>query len=119
MNKKDLRRYEIRLTALYDRLTNDVTGMVEPVLNTPLAFGEHDHLVSESPKKELVLEGTEEELLGEVVAAMRRIEENRFGACERCGRAIAKERLEAVPYARFCIRCEREVEAESSLEAVA
>jgi DnaK suppressor protein len=119
MNKRDLRHYEDRLTALYDRLTNEVTGMVETVLSTPMAFGEHDHLVSESPKKELVLEGTEEELLGEVVAALRRIEEERFGICERCGHAIARERLAAVPYVPFCIRCERRVEAESALKAVA
>lgn len=33
-----------------------------------------------------------------------------FGTCERCAVEIGFERLEAVPYARACIRCQREAE---------
>lgn len=117
MNNSNLQRYEDRLTEMYNRLTGEVTGMVETVRTTAAASGEHDRVVSETFRKELVLEGTEEELLGEVVAALRRIDDNRFGKCERCGRAISKDRLEAVPYAPLCIRCERKVEAESAVEA--
>ena len=118
MNKRDLRRYEDRLTALRDRLTSDVTQMVETVQSSANAPGEHDSFVNESLKKEFVLEGIEEELCSEVVAALRRIEDGRFGKCQRCGRVIAKERLEAVPYTPFCIGCERKAEAGTSLETV-
>lgn len=33
-----------------------------------------------------------------------------FGLCERCGKPIPKERLEAIPYARYCVACQTEEE---------
>ena len=50
---------------------------------------------------------TEEQLLAEAEAALARLEGGTFGTCEGCGRAIGKARLDAVPYARHCIRCAR------------
>lgn len=52
-------------------------------------------------------------LLGEVDAALRRIEEGRFGLCETCGDPIEADRLLANPVERFCIDhlTAREVEA--------
>jgi DnaK suppressor protein len=44
-------------------------------------------------------------LANEVVAALRRLEEGTFGTCEGCGKSIPKGRLEAIPYARFCVEC--------------
>ncbi|RKH61983.1 TraR/DksA family transcriptional regulator [Corallococcus llansteffanensis] len=41
----------------------------------------------------------------EVEAALVRIEEGRFGGCERCGGAIGRQRLLAVPEARCCLTC--------------
>jgi RNA polymerase-binding transcription factor DksA len=43
--------------------------------------------------------------LTEVEAAMRRLAGGTYGSCERCGRPIAKARLEARPAASTCIRC--------------
>jgi len=51
-------------------------------------------------------------LLKEVMEALRKLEEGGFGACERCGEAIAEKRLEALPFARYCIDCQRLVEQE-------
>jgi DnaK suppressor protein len=39
-------------------------------------------------------------------AALRRIEEGSFGTCQRCDEDIHPKRLAAVPWARFCIRCQ-------------
>src|SRR5262249_18988337 len=50
-------------------------------------------------------------LLGEVNAALGRIEAGTFGRCEACGKAISQKRLDAAPYARRCIRCARVSEA--------
>ena len=44
-------------------------------------------------------------LMEEVDAALARIEEKTFGFCERCGRAISKEELRALPYSRHCVAC--------------
>ena len=43
-------------------------------------------------------------------AALARIDAGTYGTCERCGRPIGQERLEAIPYATLCIDCKREVE---------
>src|SRR5262250_3004795 len=51
-------------------------------------------------------------LLKEVVSALQKIDEGGFGDCERCGEAIAEKRLEALPFARYCIECQRAVEEE-------
>ncbi len=37
--------------------------------------------------------------------ATTRLDEGTYGACERCGQAIAPERLEALPAATTCITC--------------
>ena len=56
-------------------------------------------------------------LLKEVVSALQKINEGGFGDCERCGEAIAEKRLEALPFARYCIECQREVEEEERTAA--
>lgn len=43
--------------------------------------------------------------LENVQAALGRIEKGTYGKCERCGKDIAPERLEAVPAAKLCIAC--------------
>jgi RNA polymerase-binding protein DksA len=53
------------------------------------------------------LEENSEHVLAAIEDALNRIEEGTFGTCVRCGRAIAEERLEAIPYATRCIDCKR------------
>ncbi len=55
------------------------------------------------------------ELLRDVVAALRKIDDGSFGACERCGEPIAEKRLDALPFARYCIDCQRVVEQEERM----
>jgi DnaK suppressor protein len=43
--------------------------------------------------------------LADVETAVQRLEEGTYGVCERCGRPIARARLEARPTARTCISC--------------
>ena len=45
-----------------------------------------------------------EELL-ETDAALERIEQGNYGRCDRCGGAIGRQRLLALPAARLCIEC--------------
>jgi DnaK suppressor protein len=54
-------------------------------------------------------------LLRDVVSALQRIDDGNFGSCERCGEPIAEKRLEALPFARYCIDCQRVVEEEERL----
>ena len=48
---------------------------------------------------------TEGGTLQAIEAALERVEEGTFGLCDDCGGVIAKTRLQAIPYAPFCIRC--------------
>lgn len=45
-------------------------------------------------------------LLREVKAAMARIEDGSYGVCESCEEAITPRRLDAVPWARYCVQCQ-------------
>jgi DnaK suppressor protein len=45
----------------------------------------------------------EDPLLAEVNDALDRIEQGTFGRCEECRQEIPRERLEALPYARYCL----------------
>jgi DnaK suppressor protein len=43
-------------------------------------------------------------------AALRRIQEGTFGACQECDEDIHPKRLAAVPWATCCIRCQEAVD---------
>lgn len=43
--------------------------------------------------------------LGEIDAALQRINEGRFGTCQACGGPMGLQRLRAIPEARFCMGC--------------
>ena len=52
-------------------------------------------------------------LLRETVAALKRIEDGTYGICESCEEAISTKRLEAVPWARYCIHCQERIDGGS------
>jgi DnaK suppressor protein len=54
-------------------------------------------------------------LLRDVVQALQKIEDGSFGTCERCSEPIAEKRLDALPFARYCINCQRVVEEEERM----
>ncbi len=54
-------------------------------------------------------------LLREVMTALRKIEDGSFGTCERCSEPIAEKRLDALPFARYCINCQRLAEEEERM----
>jgi RNA polymerase-binding protein DksA len=56
------------------------------------------------------LEENADHLLSEIEAALGRIEKGTYGVCVTCGKPIATERLEAVPYAARCVEDTRALE---------
>lgn len=52
-----------------------------------------------------LLSDADAHLLVDIVAALRRIEDGRYGACLDCGEPIAPDRLEVLPEAARCILC--------------
>lgn len=47
----------------------------------------------------------EQQLLGEIRNALQRLEEGEYGVCESCGAQISRRRLQALPWARYCLEC--------------
>ncbi|WP_445524661.1 TraR/DksA family transcriptional regulator [Streptomyces cyslabdanicus] len=50
-------------------------------------------------------------VLADVEAALERMDDGSYGVCHLCRRPIARERLEIVPQARYCARCQQVREA--------
>jgi len=61
----------------------------------------------------LGLASFEQEVLYEVDAALKRIDDGTYGICELTGRLIPWERLEAIPWTRFSIEAETELKADT------
>ena len=51
----------------------------------------------------------EEYLLEETVAAIGRVDAGSYGTCENCTQAIIPERLDTLPYTRYCTACSAEL----------
>ena len=47
----------------------------------------------------------ERQHLVQIESALRRVDAGTFGLCQTCGKPIAPERLEALPWAQDCIDC--------------
>ncbi|MFN8590808.1 MAG: TraR/DksA C4-type zinc finger protein [Thermomicrobiales bacterium] len=56
-------------------------------------------------------------ILAQVNTALDRMNEGTYGICQRCGRPIADERLEAFPYVAYCIECQSRLEREEALRS--
>ena len=112
LTANDRRTYRRRLRELTARLSGGVVQLEAEALSTPTH--EADRAVRESDEElARTLLVSEEQILNEATAALARLAAGTFGTCERCGRAITKARLDAVPYARACTRCAREPAAEA------
>lgn len=56
------------------------------------------------------LSNTEKSILQEVEHAIARMDDGEYGTCMECGEKISKKRLDAVPWARYCVPCQERVE---------
>jgi RNA polymerase-binding transcription factor DksA len=59
----------------------------------------------------------EQNALVEIEHALRRIESGSYGICEISGAPIPISRLEAIPFARFTVQCQAEVEKQRKVAA--
>lgn len=53
---------------------------------------------------------TDRQLRKNVMQALERIRQGTYGECQSCGGEIEPKRLEALPFARYCIKCQEEME---------
>jgi|SRR5437870_13907635 len=121
MTKAELQTYQDQLNALRNRHNGDVSHLTDEALrrtgggatgnlsNMPIHMAD---LGTDNFEQEFTLSllQNEEQLLDEIAAALERIKHGSFGQCEECKGAIPKARLQAVPYARYCVDCARKLE---------
>ena len=110
-----------RFRVLRSRLRGDLDQMTDEALrrdnaggtgnlsNVPLHMAD---LGTDNYDQEFTLGLIENEqgTLELVNEALGRMEKGTFGQCVECGEPISKPRLQAIPYARHCIRCARKLE---------
>jgi DnaK suppressor protein len=68
------------------------------------AAAEYDQTV------ELMIRGRDSEQIRDIHETILRIDQGRFGVCERCGRAISPKRLLLAPMSRLCTVCKQKLE---------
>lgn len=54
-------------------------------------------------------------LLREIGDALQRIEQGTYGVCLECEEPISVKRLEAVPWARYCVSCQEAIATRAAL----
>ncbi len=81
-----------------DRLNKKLQVEVE------YGLGEGDPIIYER-EMNMALRRRTRRKVNSLEEALRRFEEGTYGICERCGKEISAQRLEALPHARLCIEC--------------
>ena len=126
----DVERYRTRLEELKAQLEHDIETHRQRAMSLSggpdePGPGQHwersgygDHQADDATElfereKEIGLEQSLEAHLNQVTQALQRMEAGTYGQCERCGRPIAPERLDAMPEATLCIDCKSQEEQQT------
>jgi DnaK suppressor protein len=105
MNRTEIEKYKAVLLAKQAELSGGLRNRDEILIEkTPDALDE----VQLAGERELAIRNLDREasLLRNVRAALFRINDGSYGICLHCEEEIKPKRLEAVPWAAFCIRCQ-------------
>ena len=71
-----------------------------------------DHAVLSYQRELMFSEGTTKRThLALIRLALGRLNDGTYGECLMCGDEISRKRLEAVPWAPYCIRCQERIES--------
>lgn len=87
-----------------------VIAQIEAEGGTNLGYGNHmadDASEAYEQAKDLALRQNSEKLLVQVKEALARFERGTYGICQQCRQEIDPARLEALPYANLCLRCQQ------------
>ncbi len=104
--EEEARRIERQITKLEEEseLVNQTRG-IENTLNEDV----HE---AEEGSRIMTIVAMLTRRLREIRVALHKIRDRSYGICDRCGEKISVRRLEAVPDARYCLKCEQKMERE-------
>jgi RNA polymerase-binding transcription factor DksA len=129
MKKSEREQYAQRLYALARDLMGQEASLKVEALRSlgdvertnlskvPMHLGD---LSSDTYEQEVSVQLLQNErgILLEIADALQRMEQGTYGKCENCQKAIGKERLQVVPYTRYCIDCARQVEETGQISSI-
>ncbi len=112
--KKEEKKYYLRLlNKEKERIYGNLGYLKEDIGKGEKGIPTHiaDHGTDEFEKGlDIDISDAERKILEKIDTAIEKIEKNKYGLCEGCGKKIPVSRLKALPYARFCIKCQNEKE---------
>jgi DnaK suppressor protein len=116
-----------KLLQLRDAMVDSMAGVAQDTLRSRAegseasAFGMHQaDAGSDAYDRDFALSllSQEQDALYEIDQALKRIELGSYGVCEMSGKAIPHARLEAIPFARFTVQCQAQLEKQNKASRV-
>ena len=98
------------LLRLRDQVTGHISFLADDSLNRVDDTPTEDRTDDFDREFALNLVSSEHDALFEIDEALRRLSEGTYGVCEMCSATIEKPRLQALPFAKLCVRCQSETE---------
>ena len=122
-----IRKQKEKLLQLRDAMVDSMAGVAQGTLRSRAegseasAFGMHQaDAGSDAYDRDFALSllSQEQDALYEIDEALKRIELGTYGKCEMSGKPIPHARLEAIPFARFTVECQSQLEKQSKASRV-
>ena len=119
-----LLRQKDRLLQLRDTMLDSMMGVAKDNLRTRAegseasAFGMHQaDAGSDAYDRDFALSllSQEQDALYEIEEALKRLDGGAYGICEMSGKPINHARLEALPFARFTVECQSQIEKQGKV----
>src|SRR5947207_1017893 len=121
------RKQKDKLLQLRDAMVDSMAGVAKDNLRSRAegseasAFGMHQaDAGSDAYDRDFALSllSQEQDALYEIDQALKRIELGTYGICEMSGKPISRARLEAIPFARFTVECQSQLEKQNKASRV-
>jgi len=122
-----MRQQKQKLLQLRDAMVDSMAGVAQGTLRSRAegseasAFGMHQaDAGSDAYDRDFALSllSQEQDALYEIDQALKRIELGTYGKCEMSGKSIPRARLEAIPFARFTVECQSQLERQNRASRV-
>jgi len=116
--KSEWLKFYHRLLELREQLTRQMNGLAKESAQEMAGYSLH---MADSGTDNfdrdfaLSLLSSDQDAVYEIEEALKRIEKNTYGICELTGKQIPKTRLEAIPWTRFTVQAQAQLEREGAL----
>ena len=118
--KPEWQKFCLHLLELREQLTKQMSGLAEESAQEMAGYSLH---MADSGTDNfdrdfaLSLLSSDQDAVFEIEEALKRIERKTYGVCELTGKTIPKARLEAIPWTRFTVDAQAQLEREGALKS--